>query len=848
MERNLFRYILKRSKKEQLFIVLLTVLSLPFYYLSLEMPKLIVNKALGASVTAFPHSLNIFGFEVAQFGQIPWLLLLCFIFLLAVLITGGLKYKLNVYKGLLGERLLRQLRRELSSRMLRFPLAHFRRISPGEINAMVTQEVEPLGGFIGDAFAVPLLQGGLLLTAMLFIFMQDPVMGVAAVALFPVQAYVIPKLRREVLELSRERVKEVRRLSTRIGDAVAMTREIRTNGAGTHELSALDQHFQRLLDIRYRIFRRKFFVKFLNNFLFQLTPFLFLLIGGYLVIQAELTMGALVAILLAYKDLPPPGKELLDYYQTQQDVHIKYEQVVAQFAPPGMYAPDFLLETDMSSEPLRGDIVVQDLAVVEEGATAIDNVSFRLRLDEHIAILGASERMGRALTQALVRLVEPDGGTIVVGGRKLQSLSHAFIGRRFTYIDADPAFLTGTVEENLFYGHSTESSKDRRAEALRVIKLAEMENDMCELGLQAVINPARHPGLTARLLVARHTLRERLSTTEARTFFESFDRRKYCTHASIVENLLFGEPLSETLTVNQLAENRYIMSIIKRARLLPDLVRIGCRAATAVLDAQSAGAEVPEDEQGQPLVYPDELPSLRAMPERVSQADCGRLSKSERRLLLSIAFKVVAARHRFCRIDEMLQERIVQARERLIRRLPSALRGQIAFFDPEIYNQALTIQDNLMFGRAEQDQPDAMRSVGAEINAVLAEYGLHQRIVAAGLEYHVGVGGGRLTASQRQRLAIARGLLKRPEVFIACRATDKLDSASEEKLVENLVKELRSRCVIWVLDNDILARHFDRLLVFQDDHLLAEGTYSEWRSQQARSPQVLTSKQATHHE
>ncbi len=61
---------------------------------------------------------------------------------------------------------------------------------------MITSEVEPLGGFIGDAFAQPAFQGGTLLTIILFMFMQDPILGLASVALYPMQGYVIPKLQR----------------------------------------------------------------------------------------------------------------------------------------------------------------------------------------------------------------------------------------------------------------------------------------------------------------------------------------------------------------------------------------------------------------------------------------------------------------------------------------------------------------------------------------------------------------------------------------------------------------------------------------------------------------------------
>ena len=63
---------------------------------------------------------------------------------------------------------------------------------------MITAEVEPLGGFIGDAFAVPALQGGLLLTAIFYIFSQDLIMGVASILLYPIQGYIIPRLQKRV--------------------------------------------------------------------------------------------------------------------------------------------------------------------------------------------------------------------------------------------------------------------------------------------------------------------------------------------------------------------------------------------------------------------------------------------------------------------------------------------------------------------------------------------------------------------------------------------------------------------------------------------------------------------------
>ncbi|MGI9436558.1 MAG: ABC transporter transmembrane domain-containing protein, partial [Geminicoccaceae bacterium] len=199
MDRSIFGYILRHSKTAQLAILALTAASFPFLYAMLDLPKTIINDAMANAGGG-----TVFGIKL---DQVNYLFALCGIFLVLVLINGGFKYVINVYKGIIGERMLRRLRYELYSRIMRFPLPHFRRVSQGELVQMITAEVEPLGGFISQAFALPAFQGGTLLTILAFMFAQDPVLGLAAVILYPFQIWIIPKLQRQVNLLGKARVK-----------------------------------------------------------------------------------------------------------------------------------------------------------------------------------------------------------------------------------------------------------------------------------------------------------------------------------------------------------------------------------------------------------------------------------------------------------------------------------------------------------------------------------------------------------------------------------------------------------------------------------------------------------------
>src|SRR5207302_4558188 len=148
LDSSLYGFVLRYSLREQVYLVIVTLLSFPFLYYSLELPKVIINEAIGGK--HFPRE-----FLGLELGQIPYLGVLCGIFLALVLINGWFKYHLNVRKGRVGERMLRRLRYQLFQRLLRFPMRHFDRTATGQIIAMLTAELEPVGGFIGDAFALP---------------------------------------------------------------------------------------------------------------------------------------------------------------------------------------------------------------------------------------------------------------------------------------------------------------------------------------------------------------------------------------------------------------------------------------------------------------------------------------------------------------------------------------------------------------------------------------------------------------------------------------------------------------------------------------------------------------------
>jgi putative ABC transport system ATP-binding protein len=866
LDPSIYRFILRHSLRQQLLLLLLTLLSFPFLYYSLDLPKTIVNRAIGGK--QFPE--DILGVE---FSQITYLLILCAGFLLLVFVNGAFKYYINTFKGRLGERMLRRFRYQLYHRMLRFPLTQFSKTSSAQIIPMITSECESLGGFIGDAFVTPAFQGGTLLTIIFFMFMQDPVLGAAAVALYPLQGYVIPKLQRKVNQLGKRRVRTIREVADRVHESAAGIIDIHANDSVKLQLTSFANLLGTIYDIRFEIYQRKFFVKFLNNFIAQLTPFFFYSIGGYLVICGSLSFGALVAVLAAYKDLASPWKELLDFYQMKEDSRIKYEQIVEQFQPAGMIDARLQLEEPKTLAPLKGELGVTNLSLAEDDNSRIlDGVSFTVPVDQHIAIVGQGGSGKNELALLLARLIQPTSGRITIGGVEIATLPAAVIGRRMGYVGATPYLFAGTLRDNLLFGlrHIPVRPADypgavakRRARQLyearrsgnidldlhadwldlegagiaastalpqritEVLGRLDLEDAVYGLGLRWRLDPMAQPEAAGRLLEARKALAGRLAEDGITNLVETYDPERFNRNASLAENLLFGTPIGPAFDFEALADNTYVLQVLTKVGLIEDLVDAGKQVAETMVELF---ADLPPDHEffeQFSFISANNLPEFVAILGRIGEGGTVALAKEDRAKLLSLPFKLIPARHRLDVLDESMQERLLEARRVFRADLPAEAQRQVEFFDPQRYNAAASVQDNILFGKIAYGEADAPVRIPSILAEVVDALSLRQTVIDVGLDYNVGTGGSRLSLAQRQKAAIARAVLKRPDLLILNEATSALDGQAQSRVTNGLKDEFDGRGIIWVLHRASLARNFDRILVLSNGRLQEQGSLSE---------------------
>lgn len=890
METRISAYIWKHTKKQQLWILLVVALSMIPYFMSFDLPKQIVNGPIqgegfeSADATQiyfrlefdlyyFGHVVLFPGIELARTGT---LFLLSGMFLALVIINGLFKLYINTYKGKLGERLLRRVRFELIDRVLRFPPRIFKRVKGAEIASMVKDEVEPIGGFSGDAFVTPALLGGQALTALAFIFVQSIPLGLITFALVAVQASVVPRLRRRLLVLGRERQLTARLLAGRVSEIVEGIGVVHSYDTSNFERADVTSRLGRIFKIRYDIYQWKFMVKFINNLLAQITPFFFYIVGGYLAIQGRIDIGQLVAVIAAYKDLPGPLKELIDWDQNRQDVQIKYTQVIEQFAVDGMIDPSLqAVVNGDSAKPISHPLAAVNLSLADEsGAKLLERANIQIEPGESVAILGTAASGGDALADALGRLHWPESGKVVAGGEDILALPESITGRAISFASSDAYFFSGSLRDNLLYGLKNapvakaeyedggvfrrwEEKEARLAgnpeldvaddwvdyaavgangqsdliEAIiPILNTVQFSNDTLDLALRSTVNHSAHPNIASGVLKMRKALRERLEKEGATTLIDSFEPGAYNAESTISENLLFGNAVGTELMPREIGKNAYFRSVIKQAGLDRVLYEMGCEIAETAIELFG---DLPDDHEFfQQLTFmtADDIPDYQRLVQRLKGKDFDEVSEEDRPRIIRLSFAYVEPRHRFGLLTDELMARIVEARQAFHDGLPDNLKDDIEIYDPASYTASASLMDNVVFGRLNSKHADGAERIREIVRDLLDQLGLYKDFLSSGLDFEVGTGGKRLTLAQRQKLTLARALLRRSDYFIFNRPLTALDGSSREQIVRNVLAKKKdapdSPAIVWVLADASLASLFDRVVVFDGSTLAEDGSYT----------------------
>jgi ABC-type multidrug transport system fused ATPase/permease subunit len=761
------------------------------------------------------------------------LTLYCTVYLVAFLTAAGLKYAINALQTVIGQHTLARMRREMFSHIIHLPYGFFRGTQSGAVIATLLTELSTAGDFIGLAIAVPAVNLLTLAAIGIYLFMLNPLLACVSFGIYPIVVTAIPFLQKRVNHHNRQRVNATRRLSGRIGEVIGGLHEIKTCNAYRREEERYTRLVNRLRRIRIVWNLYRFAVKSTNNLLTHFSRFLIFALGGYLALQGELAIGSLVAFISAQEKLYDPWKEMIQYYQAYQTAVVTYRRAMQTY--------DAMAEEhealDASEPPLLdGDVSIAEAGYrTAEGAALLEAVSLDIPSGSHLALVGPSGSGKSTLVHCLVGLVRPSEGRIRIGGREIEALSRADLSRNVAFVPQDPFVFSGSIAGNLFYPDEPHrpaeplcENREQLQAAIEVIQQVGLFVDILGFGLENSLGDADCERLQQAILAVRRRLAESLDSDLAARV-ERFERDRFLHHASLGENLLFGRVCDEdAFGAGRLATHPDIAGRLTDMELQAPLVDLGLAILTE-LGPRLRRPPIPEDTQRLVPLTTDQIRrALDLVGGGVPEKSAADLSSDQQTLALTVALACIPCKIPQITVPDTLQETIVACRTEIRKRLVQHAPEAVSFYRPDRYIEGADVLTNILFGRFTAIRETHQRRLREAINRALIETELLETIIGIGLRHQVGRAGKNLSGGQRQKLAIARALLKRPPVLVFDEATASLDKRSQARIQEILVEHWKGRSTLVAVIHrlDILS-HYDRVAVMQDGRIVESGTPSD---------------------
>ena len=149
------------------------------------------------------------------------------------------------------------------------------------------------------------------------------------------------------------------------------------------------------------------------------------------------------------------------------------------------------------------------------------------------------------------------------------------------------------------------------------------------------------------------------------------------------------------------------------------------------------------------------------------------------------------------------------------------LRSHLAYVQQKAWLFSGTIRDNLRYSRPDATDEELMHA------ADVAQAGDFIRALPEGLDSFVAQGGANFSGGQKQRLSIARALVKRPELYIFDDSFSALDFKTDAALRKALAAETKDAAVLIVAQRVSSIRHAQQIVVLHEGHMAGIGTHEE---------------------
>ncbi|MEH6836220.1 MULTISPECIES: ABC transporter ATP-binding protein [Falsihalocynthiibacter] len=372
------------------------------------------------------------------------------ILLIALLgLLGLLRFTTQIFSGRTAERFLAEIRVSVFGHLQKLPLAFHQKGRQGDVLALMTNELPQLSSFItGTLVSIP----PLLLTtlgAIVLMFRIDPILALLVPAIVPAFYIILKVIGRRLRGLARMAQHAEAMAVGLAEEGLEMLPAVKAFTRENAELNRYKAQIDQVLTINLQENRINAALGPIVQFVAGTAAVLLLLFAGLSLQTGSMTTPEMFSFLLYAAILTRPVGTLANVYGQTQTARGTLERLltVLNEKPEAGYAEP------REIEQTQGDIEFRGVSFAYPDRPAIlKDVSLHIESGETIALAGENGAGKSTLISLLVRLFDPDTGTVLLDGCDISSLNLLSLRQKIGLVPQRASLFNGSIRDNIAYG------------------------------------------------------------------------------------------------------------------------------------------------------------------------------------------------------------------------------------------------------------------------------------------------------------------------------------------------------------------------------------------------------------
>jgi ABC-type multidrug transport system fused ATPase/permease subunit len=364
----------------------------------------------------------------------------------------------HFYADRVSHRAVFHLRCDLYYKILRLSTSFFTRNQAGSIMSRLISDIQLAQNLVGTALTNIWMDAIAVIVVLYFLIRIDIPTTIIALASFPIYLFIFRRFSDEIRLTTRRMQDELAQMSGNASEKISGSLVVRAFGQERRERKKFVTESEKLFSVNVRRILVQSLNQMITGTLTGIAPLVVICYGGYRVITDHITIGELIAVTMYLAPLYLP-------LQRFSELNIVFANSMA--------ALDRIFEILDEKPEIRSRPDAVELEKIEgrvqfdrvrfnysEGCPVLNDVSFTAEPNQKIALVGKSGSGKTTIISLIPRFYDISAGAILIDGQDVRDIKLRSLRRHIGMVLQDPVLFSGTIRENILYGHPPADDKE----------------------------------------------------------------------------------------------------------------------------------------------------------------------------------------------------------------------------------------------------------------------------------------------------------------------------------------------------------------------------------------------------